>query len=184
MLVVDPTVVADGTPTADRTPDVHPSISANPPGCPVRALFWFNFFWFSLYRFALFQFYILHIPHFWCSLFQFPLLPFALLPWQALFVDSLVVGYRVWMITSCQQNGRHRVGWSGTHMEFMSPTVSDTWMMTIILSVFCISGGHVGLFQGRSCRIWVYWAGLLWGKSGYCICLQGVHGPCLRRKWS
>ena len=59
---------------------------------------------------------------------------------------------RVWMITTHRQNGWHKVGRSGTTMQFMSPAVSDTAMMTKILSRFWISGGHMGLFGGRSCR--------------------------------
>jgi len=84
---------------------------------------------------------------------RFALFRFTLLPWHPPWPDCLVEGCRVWMITTHQQNGWHKVGQSGTTVQFMSPTVSDTGMMMNILSGFWFSGAHRPLFGVRSCRI-------------------------------
>ena len=75
-------------------------------------------------------------------------------------------GCRVCIIRTNRQTGWHKVGWSGTTVQCMSPTVSDTAMMTNILSRLWISSGHMGLFGSRSCRMWVYWGGLVQGTLG------------------
>ena len=65
-----------------------------------------------------------------------------------------------------RQTGWHKVGRSGTTVQFMSPAGSDTTMMTKILSRFWISGGHMVLFRHRSCRTRVYFAGPVRATSG------------------
>jgi len=57
------------------------------------------------------------------------------------------------LITTHRQNGLHKVGRSGLTIQFVSPTVVDTTMMTKILSGCCISGIHIGKFGSRSARM-------------------------------
>jgi hypothetical protein len=57
------------------------------------------------------------------------------------------------MITTHWQNRCHKVGQSGTTMQFMSPTLSDTAIMTKILAEVWISSSHLEQFVGQSYRM-------------------------------
>lgn len=76
------------------------------------------------------------------------------------------------------------VGRLATPEQCMSATVSHTVMTTRTHFVFCISRSHVGLFGGRSCKMWVYWIGLVPGTSVYYISPVCFHSPCIGRAWS
>jgi len=93
---------------------------------------------FALSQFALSRFALSRFALSWFALFRF-----ALFVWQTPWVDCLVVGCRVWMITTHRQNGWHIIVRSGTTVQFTSPTLLDTVMMMKILPGLWISGGHV-----------------------------------------
>jgi len=119
---------------------------------------------FQVLRFTLFQFALFRFAHMWFALIRFTLFRFTLVPWETIWVDCLVAGCRFWMITTHQQNGWHKVGRSGTTMQLLLSTVSDTAMMMKIPSRLWISSGHMQLFMGGRCRRWVYWASLVSGE--------------------
>ena len=134
--IANPTPAADPTPSADSTLRVRPPINPSPPVRPPPVR-----------------------PPPVCPL------PVRSPPVQDTLGGWLVAGCRVWMITTHRQNGWHKVGRSGTTAQSMSPTVSDAVKMMRIQSRFSISGGHMGLSGGRSCRTRFDCAGLARGTS-------------------
>jgi len=115
----------------------------------------------------------------WCNLFRF-----ALPLWETPLEDCVVAGCRVWMSTTHRKSGLDQFGRSGTTAQCMTWTESSAAMLMNIQCRFLISRQDLGLSMGRSRRMYVYWAGIVWRSAAYHISPVGFQSPSVGRKWN